>query len=69
MGGALVYMTRTEDETLGEGTKKEDMKLMKPEGLLWWEITPPRLKRNERPGRPVGGVHFSALVCITPYLI
>lgn len=27
MGGALVYMTRTEDEMLGEGTKKEDMKL------------------------------------------
>ncbi len=26
-GGALVYMTRTEDETLGGGTKKEDMKL------------------------------------------
>ena len=23
MGGALVYMTRTEDETLGEGTKKK----------------------------------------------
>lgn len=26
MGGALVYMTRMEDETLGEGTKKEDMR-------------------------------------------
>lgn len=49
--------------------KKEDMKLMKPEGLLWREITPPRFKRNERPRRPMGGVHFSALVCITPYLI
>ena len=46
--------------------KKEDMKLMKPEGLLWWEITPPRLKRNERPGRPVGGVHFFALFAHNP---